>query len=173
MSENSLGQRIAIFLVIIGILYVIGTIGEAGEPKCIKAGCNNKRASDSNYCYLHESSGSRYSSYGSSTYDSKYSDSSSAGNQESTNRSYSSDKKKNSSGKSTYDSYDDGYDDIYMDEFYLVHTYTAQSEDDAGIIPSTDRIYTPMWTLRRTVYDTIPYQVKNISSVFYNIRNSN
>lgn len=33
MSENSLGQRIAIFLVIIGILYVIGTIGEASEPK--------------------------------------------------------------------------------------------------------------------------------------------
>ena len=66
-----------------------------------------------------------------------------------------------------------GYDNSFMDEFYLVHTYTAQSEDDAGIIPSTDRIYTPMWTLRRTVYDTIPYQVKNISSVFYNIRNSN
>lgn len=33
MSENSLGQRIAIFLVIIGILYVIGTIGEASEQK--------------------------------------------------------------------------------------------------------------------------------------------
>ena len=86
MSKNSFGQSVAIFLVIIGILYVIGIIGEAGEPKCIKAGCNNKRASDSNYCYLHESSGSRYSSYGSSTYDSKYSDSSSAGDQESTNR---------------------------------------------------------------------------------------
>lgn len=82
---------------------MIGTIGEVGEPKCIKAGCNNKRASDSNYCYLHESSGSRYSSYGSSTYHSKSSDSSSAGNSESTNRSYSSDTKKNSSGKSTYD----------------------------------------------------------------------
>ena len=55
MSKNSFGQSVAIFLVIIGILYVIGTIGEVGEPKCIKAGCNNKRASDSNYCYLHES----------------------------------------------------------------------------------------------------------------------
>ena len=63
MSKNSFGQSVAIFLVIIGILYVIGTIGEAGEPKCIKAGCNNKRASDSNYCYLHESSSSRFSSY--------------------------------------------------------------------------------------------------------------
>ena len=43
MSKNSFGQSVAIFLVIIGILYVIGTIGEAGEPKCIKAGCNNNR----------------------------------------------------------------------------------------------------------------------------------
>lgn len=41
--------------IIIAILYVIGTIGEAGEPKCIKAGCNNKQASGSSYCYLHES----------------------------------------------------------------------------------------------------------------------
>ena len=115
MSKNSFRQRITIFLVIIGILYVIGTIGEAGKPKCIKAGCNNKRASDSKYCYLHESSGSRYSSYGSATYDSKYSDSSSAGDQESTNRSYSSDTKKNSSEKSTYDSYDDAMDEIGED----------------------------------------------------------
>ncbi len=33
MSENSFGQRVAIFLVIIGIFYVIGIIGEASEPK--------------------------------------------------------------------------------------------------------------------------------------------
>ena len=41
--------------IIIAILYVIGTIGEAGEPKCIKAGCNNKQASGSSYCYFHKS----------------------------------------------------------------------------------------------------------------------
>lgn len=138
MSKNSFGQSVAIFLVIIGILYVIGTIGEASEPKCIKAGCNNKRASDSNYCYLHESSGSRYSSYGSSTYDSKYSDSSSAGNSESTNRSYSSDTKKNSSGKSTYDSYDDGYDDIYMDGDYDYDRYDSDSDYADGVDDAMD-----------------------------------
>lgn len=33
MSKNSFGQSVAIFLVIIGILYVIGIIGEASEPK--------------------------------------------------------------------------------------------------------------------------------------------
>lgn len=138
MSKNSFGQRIAIFLVIIGILYVIGTIGEASEPKCIKAGCNNKRASGSNYCYLHESSCSRYSSYGSSTYQSKSYDSSSAGDQESTNRSYSNDTKKNSSEKSTYDSYDDGYDDIYMDGDYDYDRYDSDSDYADGVDDAMD-----------------------------------
>lgn len=138
MSKNSFGQRIAIFLVIIGILYVIGTIGEASEPKCIKAGCNNKRASGSNYCYLHESSGSRYSSYGSSTYQSKSYDSSSAGDQESTNRSYSNDTKKNGSGKSTYDSYDDGYDDIYMDGEYDYDRYDSDRDYADGVDDAMD-----------------------------------
>ena len=39
MRKNSFGQGLAIFLVIIGVLFVIGSIGEASEPKCIKAGC--------------------------------------------------------------------------------------------------------------------------------------
>ena len=46
MRKNSFGQGLVIFFVIIGILYVIGSIGEASEPKCIKAGCDNKQASD-------------------------------------------------------------------------------------------------------------------------------
>ena len=39
MRKNSFGQGLAIFFVIIGVLFVIGSIGEASEPKCIKAGC--------------------------------------------------------------------------------------------------------------------------------------
>ena len=53
MRKNSFGQGLAIFLVIIGVLFVIGSIGEASEPKCIKAGCDNKQASGSSYCYFH------------------------------------------------------------------------------------------------------------------------
>ena len=140
MSENSFGQRVAIFLVIIGILYVIGTIGEASEPKCIKAGCNNKQASGSSYCYLHESSGIRYTLYGSSTYHSKSYDSSSTGNSESTNRSYSNDTKKNSSRKSTYDSYDDGYDDIYMDGDYDYDRYESDSDYADGVDDAMDEM---------------------------------
>lgn len=43
MRKNSFGQGLAIFFAIIGVLSVIGcSIGEAGEPKCIKAGYDNK-----------------------------------------------------------------------------------------------------------------------------------
>ena len=52
MKKNSFGQGLTIFFVIIGVLFVIGSIGEASEPKCIKAGCDNKQASGSSYCYL-------------------------------------------------------------------------------------------------------------------------
>ena len=54
MRKNSFGQGLAIFFVIIGVLIVIGSIDEASEPKCIKAGCDNKQASGSCYCYLHK-----------------------------------------------------------------------------------------------------------------------
>ena len=46
-------------------LYIIGAIGEASEPKCIKAECDNKQASGSSY--------STYASYDSG-YDSIYDD---------------------------------------------------------------------------------------------------
>ena len=36
MRKNSFGQGLAIFFVIIGVLFVIGSIGEASEPKYYK-----------------------------------------------------------------------------------------------------------------------------------------
>lgn len=62
-------------------LYIIGAIGEASEPKCIKAGCDNKQASGSSYCYLHKpytghsscNKSNPYASYDSG-YDSIYDD---------------------------------------------------------------------------------------------------
>lgn len=33
MKKNSFGQGLAVFLVVIGIFYIIGAIGEASEPK--------------------------------------------------------------------------------------------------------------------------------------------
>ena len=72
---------------IIGVLFVIGSIGEASEPKCIKAGCDTKQASGSSYCYLHKPYTGSGKSYSSGT------------------------NKSTTTKKSTYDSYDDGYMD--------------------------------------------------------------
>ena len=54
MRKNSFVQGLAMFFVIIGAMFVIDSIGEASDPKCTKAGCYNKQASGSSYCYLHK-----------------------------------------------------------------------------------------------------------------------
>ena len=77
MRKNSFGQGLAIFFVIIGVLFVIGSIGEASEPKCIKAGCDNKQASGSCYCYLHKPYTGSSTSHSSSSYSNKSSSSTS------------------------------------------------------------------------------------------------
>lgn len=137
MKKGSFGTYLAMFLVVIGIFYIIGAIGEASEPKCIKAGCDNKRASDSSYCYLHKPYTS-HSSYGSSTgskssttkstSSSSYSGSSSSSKKTGTSGGSSSNnstKSNSSSNKSNpYASYDSGYDSIYDDGDYDVNGET-------------------------------------------------
>lgn len=64
-------------------------------------------------------------------------------------------------------------EDSYMDNFYLVRSYTSESEDEAGIIPSTETFYTPMWRVNTNSIDNngnVMYNAKNVSSVFYNIK---
>ena len=77
MRKNSFGQGLTIFFVIIGVLFVIGSIGEASEPKCIKAGCDNKQVSGSSYCYLHKPYMGSSTSHRSSSYSNKSSGSTS------------------------------------------------------------------------------------------------
>ena len=50
MKKNSFGQRLAVFLVVIGIFYIIGAISEASEPKCITSACDNKQSTNSSDC---------------------------------------------------------------------------------------------------------------------------
>ena len=119
MRKNSFGQGLAIFLVIIGVLFVIGSIGEASEPKCIKAGCDNKQASGSSYCYLHKPYTGSSTSHSSSSYSSGT-------------------KKSTTTKKSTYDSYDDGYDDIYMDDDYDYDRYDRDSDYADGVDDAMD-----------------------------------
>ena len=57
-------------------LYIIGAIGEASEPKCIKAECDNEQASGSSYSTKSHSSSNKSNPYASydSGYDSIYDD---------------------------------------------------------------------------------------------------
>ncbi len=141
MRKNSFGQGLVIFFVIIGILYVIGSIGEASEPKCIKSGCDNKQASGSSTShssssYSNKSSGSTSkSSTSSSGSSSSYKSKSNSTNKSS----YSSGTKKSTTTKkSTYDSYDDGYDDIYMDGDYDYDRYESDSNYADGVDDAMD-----------------------------------
>lgn len=150
MKKNSFGQGLAVFWVVIGIFYIIGAISEASEPKCIKSGCDNKQATNSSYCYLHKPYTGSSSSHRSSYYSNKSSGSSSssshnnkstAGSNES---SYNSSTKKSSTGTSsskksnTYNSYDDGYDDIYMDGDYDYDRYNRDSDYADGVDDAMD-----------------------------------
>lgn len=127
MKKNSFGQGLAAFFVIVAILSIFGSIGEANEPKCIKAGCDNKQASGS--------SSSSYSSESSGDTSTRGSSSSSSGNDTTatSGSSYSS-----STKKSTYDSYDDGYDDIYMDGDYDYDRYDRDSDYADGVDDAMD-----------------------------------
>ena len=150
MKKNSFGQGLAVFLVVIGIFYIIGAISEASEPKCIKSGCDNKQATNSSYCYLHKPYTGSISSHSSSSYSNKSTSSSSSSsyNNKSTARSntssYNSSAKKRSTGTSsskksnTYDSYDDGYDDIYMDGDYDYDRYDRDSDYADGVDDAMD-----------------------------------
>lgn len=146
MKKNSSGHGLAVFLGILVVLYVIGT----SEPKCIKDGCDNNQASGSSYCYLHKPytgsgtshSSSSYSNHSSgSTYNSSTGSYGSSGGysnkSNSTNTSYSSGTWKSTTTKNrTYGSYDDGYDDVYLDGDYDYDRYDwdrdyAEGVDDA------------------------------------------
>lgn len=155
MKRDSFGLGLAVAFVMVCVVLVIGSIGVASEPKCIKAGCDNKQASGSSYCYLHKSyTGSRTSnsssshSNKSSSSNSKSSASSSGSSSSynnksnSTNKSSSgsSTKKSTTTKKSTYNSYDDGYDDIYIDGDYDYDRYNRDRDYADGVDDAMDEL---------------------------------
>ena len=151
MKNNSFGQGLAVFFVIVGVLFIVGSIGEASEAECVKAGCDNRQASGSSYCYLHKPYTESSLSHSSSSYSSESSNGSSKGKSNSQSSSYSNTtkitnnssygsgtKKSNTTEKSTYDSYDDGYDDIYMDGDYDYDRYDTDSDYADGVDDAMD-----------------------------------
>lgn len=146
MKKNSFGQGLAVFLVVIGIFYIIGAISEASEPKCIKSGCDNKQATNSSYCYLHKPYSGSSSSHSNSSYSNKSSSSSSSSsnNNKSTAgsnaSSYNSSTKKSSTGTSSSKKSNiyDSYDDIYMDGDYDYDRYDRDSDYADGVDDAMD-----------------------------------
>ena len=110
MKNDSSGTGFAIVMVL-SFFLIIGLIVDAMEPKCIKIGCDNPRADGSCYCYFHK--GSTYDH----TY--KYSGSSSS--------------KKTTTSSGGLDSYDAGYDDIYMDGDYDYDRYDSDDDYASGV----------------------------------------
>lgn len=147
MKNNSFGGKILIVVIIIGIIYIIGNIVDVSKPKCAKAGCNNERSSGSVY-FLHKQ-------YENPSYKNSYSSTTRATTESTTevmtkiterattsvttreepttrawkdNNSY-----KNNTSGNPYKSYDDGYDDVYMDGDYDDDRYNRDSDYADGV----------------------------------------
>lgn len=123
-QKSSFAEGLVSILIFIAVLYIIGSIG-------------NKKESDT-------------ASYSHSRYSSSYSTKSTTGS----GSSYNSSTKKNTTGTSStnknttgtssskknnpYNSYDDGYDDIYMDDDYDYDRYYKDSDYADGVDDAMD-----------------------------------
>lgn len=137
MGKNSFSKGLLGFFAAICIMSGIGAIIEANKPKCIEIGCDNKQASDSCYCYLHKMyKGGSYSD-SSSSY-SKKSSSSSPSSSSSSSSGKSSMVGSGSSSGSSYKSYDEGYDDIYLDDDYDEERYKTDRDYADGVDDAMD-----------------------------------
>ena len=153
MRKNSMGELFVAILAFVGFVGCIGLLCSAFEskPKCIKTGCENEQASGSSYCYLHKPYGNHYSTSGStSSYSSttgSTSDSSatrsSVSNENSSKFQTTISRSSSSSSaykSSPYDSYDKGYDDIYMDGDYDWDRYQKDKDYADGVDDAMDEL---------------------------------
>ena len=116
-EKSSFAEGLVSILIFIAVLYIIGSIG-------------NKKESDT-------------ASYSRSRYSSSYSTKSTTGSGSSYNNGTSSTKKNNTRTSSTkktnpYNSYDDGYDDIYMDGDYDYDRYYKDRDYADGVDDAMD-----------------------------------
>lgn len=144
MNQDTKYAGLSVFVIVAVILLIV--IAIPSEPKCSMGGCDNEAKDGSSYCYLHDLS---YRSYGNPDYhevyenskknrdnnssSSDYSGSNSKSNSTSTNRGTTSKKT-----YSSYDSYDEGYEDIYDNEDYDMDRYNNDSEYASGVDDAMD-----------------------------------
>ena len=123
-QKSSFAEGLVTFLIVIAVLYIIGSIGNKKESDT--AGYSHSRYSSS---YSTKSTTGSGSSYNSST--------------KKNNTGTSSTKKNNTGTSSTkktnpYNSYDDGYDDVYMDGDYDYDRYYKDSDYADGVDDAMD-----------------------------------
>lgn len=123
-QKSSFAEGLVTFLIVIAVFYIIGSIGNKKESDT--AGYSHSRYSSS---YSTKSTTGSGSSYNSST---------------KKNTTGTSSAKKNNTGTSStkktnpYNSYDDGYDDIYMDGDYDYDRYYKDSDYADGVDDAMD-----------------------------------
>ena len=144
MNQDTKYAGLSVFIIVAVVLLIV--IAIPSEPKCSMSSCDNDAKDGSSYCYLHDLS---YRSYGNPDYNevyenskknrnnnsssSDYSNSNSTPNSTSTNRGTTDKKTYNS-----YNSYDEGYEDIYDNEDYDMDRYNNDSEYAAGVDDAMD-----------------------------------
>lgn len=133
-QKSSFAEGLVTFLIVIAVIYIIGSIGNKKESDT--AGYSHSRYSSS---YSTKSTSGSGSSYNSSTKKNTTGTSSTKKN----NTGTSSTKKNNTGTSSTkktnpYNSYDDGYDDIYMDGDYDYDRYYKDSDYADGVDDAMD-----------------------------------
>ena len=134
MRDNGV-KALASGLLIFGIILIIGMIASGNDSAntCIKAGCDNKCAEGSSYCYIHKpytGSSSTRSTYSSGGSGSKSTNSGSTSSYSSTNKKSSSTSKSHSTGSGStrtyntlnndpedYDDPEEYADDAWGDDF--------------------------------------------------------
>ena len=123
-QKSSFAEGLVTFLIVIAVFYIIGSIGNKKESDT--AGYSHSRYSSS---YSTKSTTGSGSSYNSST---------------KKNTTGTSITKKNNTGTSStkknnpYNSYDDGYDDVYMDGDYDYDRYYKDSDYADGVDDAMD-----------------------------------
>lgn len=149
-TEVSTGTAL---LITLGSMLVIGMIISAGKPKCSMSKCDNDAKEGSRYCYLHDLS---YRSYGNPDYNEVYRNSQNRRNNSTTSSSSTSTQSnatmgsgsRSSSGStstsskkySSYDSYDEGYEDVYEDEDYDWDRYYSDDDYASGVDDAMDEL---------------------------------
>lgn len=154
MSSNSLKPFIKFMAIVLGGLFLIMFIYELNSEQkrtCVAPGCKDQPIYGSDYCYQHRVNDENYETETDSQENEttvleeattgSYSNSSSS----SGTYSNSSSGKSNSSGSSSkkkysnpYKSYDDGYEDVYMDDDYDDDRYNSDLDYADGVDDALD-----------------------------------